>query len=80
MHRSAGEFQKVYAELGLPWGDSSAEYLDAHNTPGTGFTVKRVASELSDSWQRRLDGDQVATLRRVLAWFPITSWADWAFD
>ncbi len=38
--------------------------------------VKRVASELTDSWQRRLDDGQLATLRRVLSWFPITTWSD----
>ncbi len=74
------EFQKLYAELGLEWGDPSARFLDEHNTPGTGFVVKRVASELSDSWRRRLDDDQVATLRRVLAWFPISNWTDRDFD
>jgi Sulfotransferase family len=74
------EFQKLYAEMGLEWGDSATEFLDEHNTPGSGFVVKRVASELSDAWQRRLDDDQLATLRRVLAWFPITTWTDRDFD
>ncbi len=74
------EFQRLYAELGLAWADGSAEFLEDHNTPGTGFMVKRVASELSDSWRRRLDDEQLATLRRVLAWFPIASWTDQDFD
>jgi len=42
--------------------------------------IKRVASELSDSWQHRLSPEHLATLRRVLAWFPITSWSDSDFD
>ena len=74
------EFQKLYAEMGLEWGDSSAQYLDEHNTPGSGFVVNRVASELSDAWRHRLDDDQLATLRRVLAWFPITTWNDRDFE
>jgi hypothetical protein len=74
------EFQKLYTDLGLEWDVASAEFLDAHNTPGSGFVVKRVASELSDVWQQRLDDDQLATLRRVLAWFPITSWTDRDFE
>ena len=74
------EFQKLYTDLGLEWDEASAEFLDAHNTPGSGFVVKRVASELSDVWQQRLDDDQLATLRRVLAWFPITSWTDRDFE
>jgi hypothetical protein len=72
----SAEFQRLYAELDLPWGEQTDQFLEDHNTPGTGFVVKRVASELSDSWQHRLDDEQVATLRRVLAWFPITRWSD----
>ena len=71
-----GEFRQLYAELGLDWGKPSEAFLDGHNTPGSGYAVNRVASELSDSWRRRLDDEQVATLRRVLAWFPITTWTD----
>ena len=47
-----------------------------HNTPGTGFVVKRVASELPDSWRHRLDDEQVATLRRVLGVVPGPTWTD----
>jgi hypothetical protein len=71
-----GEFRRLYGDLALPWGRATEEFLDAHNSPGSGFMVKRVASELTDSWQRRLDDDQLATLRRVLSWFPITTWGD----
>jgi hypothetical protein len=71
-----GQFRQLYAELGLDWGEPSEAFLAGHNTPGSGFAVNRVASELSGSWQRRLDDEQVATLRRVLAWFPITTWTD----
>ena len=56
------------------------DYLVENDTPGDGFATRRVASELSDSWQRRLDDDQLATLRRVLGWFPITTWADADFE
>ncbi len=51
-----------------------------HNAPGDGFTTRRVASELSDAWQRRLDDDQLATLRRVLGWFPISTWGEAEFE
>ncbi len=72
----SGEFRQLYTELGLEWGEATEQFLEGHNVPGSGFTVNRVASELSDSWQRRLDDEQLATLRRVLAWFPITTWTD----
>ncbi|MHB1519622.1 MAG: hypothetical protein ACYCVN_14995 [Acidimicrobiales bacterium] len=71
-----GQFRLLFSELGLPWGASTEEFLADHNAPGSGFVVRRVASELSDSWRRRLDRGQLATLRRVLAWFPITSYGD----
>jgi hypothetical protein len=70
------EFRRLYADLDLEWGSPAEAFLEEHNTPGSGFAVNRIASEQSDSWQRRLNDHQVATLRRVLAWFPITTWGD----
>jgi len=75
----AGEFRQLFADLGLQWGATTEDFLRDHNTPGSGFMVKRVASELPDSWQRRLDDDQVTTLRRVLGSFPLTTWSDQDF-
>lgn len=77
---SVGEFRKIYSELDLEWTVQTENYLRDHNVPGEAFHVNRIASEVSDSWQTRLDDDQVATLRRVLAWFPITSWSDADFE
>ncbi len=74
-----GQFHHLFDDLGLPWGTSTEEFLEKHNSPGSGFVVKRVASELNGSWQRRLDDDQLTTLRRVLSWFPITTWSDQDF-
>jgi hypothetical protein len=73
---SVATFRTLFDDLGLTWSDATAEYLVENDTPGDGFATRRVASELSDSWQRRLDDEQLATLRRVLGWFPITTWAD----
>ena len=70
------EFRALYHELGLEWTPAAEQFLEGHNKPGTGFAVNRVASELSDSWRRRLDDAQVTTLRRELARFPITTWGD----
>ena len=71
-----GEFRRLYGDLGLEWTQETTDYMEDHNQPGEGFVVKRVASELSDSWQRRLDDNQLATLRKVLSLFPITTWSD----
>ena len=77
---SVASFQALFADLGIPWGDTSEEFLEESNAPGEKFAVRRVASELSDSWQQRLDDDQLATLRRVLGRFPITTWTDADFE
>ncbi len=72
----SAEFRRLYTNLGLSWGNGSQAFLDAHNAPGSGFIVKRVASELPDSWRQRLDHRQLDTLRRTLRHFPIASWTD----
>ncbi len=74
------EFEQLYRDLGLRWTGETAKYLNDHDAPGEGFRVIRVASEQADSWKRRLDDDQLATLRRVLDWFPISSWSDEDYD
>lgn len=70
----ADEFRQLYAGLGLDWGEAPATFLEGHNAPGSGFVINRVASELSDSWRRRLDDGQLTTLCRALELFPISTW------
>lgn len=70
------EFRKLYDELGLTWTAEADTFLRERNIPGTRFQLKRVASELSDSWRDRLDDRHLEVLRRTLALFPITSWTD----
>ena len=77
---SVATFRTLFADLGLEWSEATERFLVENDTPGQGFDTKRVASELSDSWQRRLDDDQVATLRRVLGHFPIRTWSDGDFE
>lgn len=77
---SAATFHTLFDDLGLEWSSATEEYLLTNNVPGDGFETRRVASEVVDSWQKRLDGAQLATLRRVLAGFPITTWSDADFE
>ena len=77
---SVATFRTLFADLDLPWGDATEAFLVENDAPGEGFTTRRVASELSNSWQRRLDDHQLATLRRVLGHFPITTWSDADFE
>jgi hypothetical protein len=74
------EFRKLFDELGLPWGPRADTYLQDHDAPGEGFTDFRVSSELAGAWESTVDDDQLATLRRVLGWFPITTWNDQDFE
>jgi Sulfotransferase family len=69
-------FRSLFDDLGLPWTGSTEDYLAHHDQPGQGFNVTRRASDLPDAWQRKLDEDQVTTLRRVLEPFPIGRWGD----
>ena len=69
-------FRALFVDLDLEWTDATRQFLVESDAPGEGFATQRVAAELSDSWQRRLDDDQLATLRRVLSRFPIATWSE----
>ena len=73
---SVATFRTLFDDLGLEWGDTTEQYLVDNDTPGEGYATRRVAADVIDSWQRRLDDAELATLRRVLATFPITTWSD----
>jgi hypothetical protein len=77
---SVATFRTLFDDLGLEWGDTTEQFLADNDTPGEGFVTQRVAADVVDSWQKRLDDDQLATLRRVLARFPITTWTDADFE
>jgi len=68
------KFKSLCVDLDLEWSDARADYLVSHNTPGDGFKLKRVAEDLPNSWEQRLDDASLETLRRVLGWFPISTW------
>lgn len=74
------EFRQLYEELGLTWTDRTDAYLNAQNTPGTGYQLKRVASELPGAWRQRLNDRQLEVLRKTLASFPIADWTDTDFE
>jgi hypothetical protein len=76
----AAEFRRLFDDLDLTWTDAAQRYLKKKNTPGTGFQLKRVASELSDSWHQRLDDRHLEVLRSTLALFPIRAWTDKDFE
>jgi len=77
---SVATFQRLSGDLGLEWGEENEQYLVDNDTPGEGFETRRVASELSGSWQRRIDDQQLGTLRRTIGRFPISTWSDADFE
>ena len=80
MRRPVIEFRSLFDELGLAWTGDTEEYLLAHDSPGRASPISGWPSGLSGAWQTKLDDQQLATLRRVLGWFPITTWGDHDFD
>jgi hypothetical protein len=74
------EFNHLYDDLGLEWTKKTVDHLQWRNRPGEAFKVNRVAETVANSWQSRLDDEQLETLRRVLGWFPISSWSDHDFE
>ena len=74
------KFRALYDSFDLPWTEATESFLHENDRPGDGFMTRRVASDLPQAWQQKLDDTQVATLRRVLAQFPIASWSDQDFE
>jgi hypothetical protein len=69
------EFRRLYDELGLEWNEKATASLASNDRPGKGFRVQRVAADLPDDWKRRLTAEQAAEMKRVLSWFPLTTWS-----
>jgi hypothetical protein len=70
------KFRRLFEDLGLGWNDHVDEYLARSNQPGEGFRTRRVASDQPGAWKTRLDPDQIEALQRVLAPFPLSTWAE----
>ncbi len=69
-------FRGLYADLGLTWNDDAEAYRADNDREGKGFRTQRKAAELPDDWKRRLTPQQIAEMRRVLAWFPLERWLE----
>jgi hypothetical protein len=67
-------FEALTARLGLPWTEGTADFLRQGNRPGRGFETAREASNLPESWRRRLGPGEIEELKRTLAHFPLHRW------
>jgi hypothetical protein len=70
------DFERLFSDLGLTWGEGAERFLTASDQPGEGFAVRRVRAELPDAWETKLTAHQIDVLRRVLAPFSFTTWSD----
>jgi hypothetical protein len=66
-----GTFRALADELGLDWSAECKAFIEGSNRPGSGYVLRRIASEQPNKWMRRLSPDVARTAARVLAEFPI---------
>ncbi len=69
------QFQQLCVALGLQWTDAAELHLRRSNRAATGLTTMRVAADEPERWRKRLTGDQVREIFRVLKYFPAGSGA-----
>ncbi len=69
-------FERLAAQLHLPFGDRARAELAATNTDGSGYATKRVSAEQPDSWRRRLAPDEVEVIAAVLDRFGPHQWLE----
>jgi hypothetical protein len=62
--------RELCGDLGLEWTSAAEDFVSRSNRPGKAYATNRVARELPDSWQRRLQSEQVEEILPVLARFP----------
>jgi hypothetical protein len=74
-------FSDLFQRIGLEWTPEIDRYLVNADRPGyTGVFPVRVTKEQPTQWRRRLSNDQVTTIQRVLAGFPLGEWAESALE
>ena len=66
-----GEFRRIIETIGLDWSPEVEEYINSSNTDGSGYVLKRVASDQPGKWRNRLSPDDARATIRTLAQFPI---------
>ncbi|HXY94083.1 MAG TPA: hypothetical protein VEP49_16510, partial [Acidimicrobiia bacterium] len=64
-------FRDLAVALGLEWTAVSDRFLAAHDRPGVGFTMDRVAADQPGKWRARLLPAEARTAAEVLAQFPV---------
>ncbi len=66
----ADSFRVLAERVGLEWGPAAEQFLGESDAEGTPYRTLRRTAEQPERWRERLDAEQVATIRDVLARFP----------
>lgn len=70
------ELRGLAERIGLVWSDAADEFVRNSDREGSGFMTARVTSEQPERWRDRLQPEDVALIRSVLASFPAGVFAD----
>ena len=62
--------RQLLADVGLEWGEATAQYLAESDREGSGYHTQRRAQDQPERWKSRLDTEQVDTISATLADFP----------
>lgn len=68
--RPVARFAVLSAELGMTWSERAEQYLQASDTDGQGFAVRRRAGEQPDRWRTRLTAEELDALATTMRRFP----------
>ncbi len=63
-------FRVLAERVGLAWGEGARQFLSESDADGTPYRTLRRTAEQPERWRDRLDAEQVATIREILAPFP----------
>lgn len=55
-------FRKIYAELNLKWCQQVSAFIRETNSPGKGFSIKRVTKNELNKWKSILTAEQAKTM------------------
>ena len=72
---AAGEFERLFRQLGLPWTAASVRMLDELNEPGVRYQPRRVRANEVDKWKQTLTDAQVRTIATCFEQFSVP--LDW---
>jgi Sulfotransferase family len=70
------EYQKLFAQLDLPWTKPTQEVLDGSMTKDSGkpYVPQRITSQEPDKWKNKLESAQISAIQRFVQPFEINGY------